>query len=115
MFGKRGKTTFKTADYVKYQNEVRDDMMGTEWIFGDSLVAFEITVGLSNRGADIDNIIKPLLDTYQGIFEDFNDNKVYHLDVTKTIVKKGEEFIDITVKEYKEDVKDNNKKDDTNN
>lgn len=115
MFGKRGKTTFKTADYVKYQNEVRDDIMGTEWIFGDSLVAFEITAGLSNRGADIDNIIKPLLDTYQGIFEDFNDNKVYHLDVTKTIVKKGEEFIDITVKEYKEDVKDNNKKDDTNN
>ena len=68
MFGRRGKTTFKTPDYVAYQNEVRDDMMGTEWIFEDSQVAFEITVGLSNRGADIDNIIKPLLDTYQGIF-----------------------------------------------
>ena len=113
MFGRRGKTTFKTPDYVAYQNEVRDGMMGTEWIFEDSQVAFEITVGLSNRGADIDNIIKPLLDTYQGIFEEFNDNKVYHLDVTKTIVKKGEEFIDVTVKEYVEDVKDNNKKDDT--
>lgn len=114
MFGRRGKTTFKTPDYVAYQNEIRDSMMGTEWIFEDSQVAFEITVGLSNRGADIDNIIKPLLDTYQGIFEEFNDNKVYHLDVTKTIVKKGEEFIEVTVKEYKEDAKDNNKKDDTN-
>ena len=114
MFGRRGKTTFKTPDYVAYQNEVRDGMMGTEWIFEDSQVAFEITVGLSNRGADIDNIIKPLLDTYQGIFEEFNDNKVYQLDVTKAIVKKGEEFIEVTVKEYKEDAKDNNKKDDTN-
>ena len=113
MFGRRGKTTFKTPDYVAYQNEVRDGMMGTEWIFEDSQVAFEIIVGLSNRGADIDNIIKPLLDTYQGIFEGFNDNKVYHLDVTKTIVKKGEEFIEVTVKEYKEDAKDNKKKDDT--
>mgnify|MGYP000465834894 CR=1 FL=1 len=103
MFGRKGKVTFKTPDYVKYQNEVRDGMMEAEWLFGDSQVAFDITVGLSNRGADIDNIIKPLLDTYQGIFEDFNDNKVYHLDVTKTIVKKGEEFIDVTVKEYHEE------------
>lgn len=115
MFGRKGKTTFKTAEYVAYQNEVRDDILGSEWIFGTSQVAFEIVVGLSNRGADIDNILKPLLDTYQGIFEEFNDNKVYHLDVTKTIVKKGEEFIDITVKEYTEDAEDNNKKDDPDN
>jgi len=114
MFGRRGKTTFKTPEYLSYQNEIRDEMMGTEWIFGTSQVAFEITVGLSNRGADIDNILKPLLDTYQGIFESFNDNKVYHLDVTKTIVKKGEEFIDVTIKEYEPDVTNNNKKDDTN-
>lgn len=110
MYGKRGQTTFKTKEYLDYQNEIRDELMGdfTEWPFGDGLVQFTIEAGLSNRGADIDNVLKPLLDTYQGIYEDFNDNKVYHLDVTKVIVSKGDEYLTVTIEEYNED---NNKKD----
>ena len=83
-------------------------MMGTEWPFGDSQVQFKLDVGLSNRGADIDNVLKPLLDTYQGIFEECNDNKVYHIQATKHIVKRGEEYINVIVEEYDAD---NNKKD----
>ena len=71
-----------------------------EWPFEKNLVNFTVTAGLSNRGADLDNVIKPLLDTYQGIFEEFNDNKVYHIELTKEITKKGEEFLHVIVEEH---------------
>ena len=100
MFGARGKRTFKSADYVAYQNEIRDEIMGVDWPFGSEQVSFKVEAGLSNRGADIDNVIKPFLDTYQNIFEEFNDNKVYHIELQKEIVKKGEEYLDVTVKAY---------------
>jgi Holliday junction resolvase RusA-like endonuclease len=100
MFGKKGKTTFKTREYQEYQENIRDYLLGEEWPFSDSLVQFTIDAGLSNRGADIDNVIKPLLDTYQGMFEEFNDNKVYQIEITKNIVKKGEEYLTVTVEEY---------------
>ena len=102
-----GKSTFKTPQYLEYQNEIRDSMMGTQWQFADSQVKFTIDVGLSNRGADVDNVIKPLLDTYQAIFEEFNDNKVYHIDITKSIVKRGDEYINVTVEEYNDNPNDN--------
>ena len=76
-------------------------MMGAVWPFGENQVEFTIEGGMSNRGADLDNIIKPILDTYQGIFEEFNDNKVYHIELTKKIVKKGEEYISVYIKELK--------------
>ena len=97
MFGARGKRTFKSPEYVAFQNEMRDDMMGVEWPFGTEEVSFTVEVGLSNRGADLDNCIKPILDTYQGIFEEFNDNKVYHIMMHKCIVPKGEEYVKVKV------------------
>lgn len=89
--------TYKTAAYTAYQNEIRDELMGIEWPFGDEQVKFEIIAGLSNRGQDLDNVVKPVLDTYQVIYDKFNDNKVYHITLTKEITKKGEEFLDVTV------------------
>ena len=100
MFGARGKRTFKSPEYVTYQNEIRDDLMGTDWPFDVDQVSFTVNAGLSNRGADIDNVIKPILDTYQGIFEKFNDNKVYYVELHKEIVSKGEEFLRIRVTPY---------------
>ena len=97
MFGARGKRTFKSPEYVAYQNEIRDDLMGTDWPFKTDPVSFIVNAGLSNRGADIDNVIKPIFDTYQGIFEEFNDNKVYYVELHKEIVSKGEEFLRIRV------------------
>lgn len=107
MLGVRGRRSFKSPDYVKYQNDIRDDLMGIVWPFGTDQVSVTVWAGLSNRGADIDNVIKPILDTYQGIFEEFNDNKVYHVELHKEIVKKGDEFIRIMVKLYeKEELND---------
>lgn len=114
MFGKKGKITFKTKDYLNYQNEIRDEILEEAdndiWPFGASYTTFTITAGLSNRGADLDNVMKPLFDTYQSIYSDFNDNKVYHIEAFKDIVKKGEEYIDVTIKEWKDEVPNNNNK-----
>lgn len=68
-----------------------------------------MVAGLSNRGADIDNVIKPLLDTYQNVFEEFNDNKVYYLEMHKDIVKKGSEYLSVTMKEYNQPKDEDNK------
>lgn len=87
----------KTVEYREYQNEIRDEMMGIEWPFGDNPVTFDIKVGLSSKAADLDNVLKPMLDTWQSIFEDFNDNKVYKIVAEKEIVDKGKEYLDVTV------------------
>lgn len=98
MFNRRGRTTFKSAEYLAYQNEIRDELMGVDWPFGKDEVIFLVQAGLSNRGADIDNVIKPLLDTFQSLYEDFNDNKVYGVYLMKDIVPKGEEYLDVTIR-----------------
>ena len=97
MWGARGKRTFKSKEYIEYQNEIRDELMGTEWEFGTDKVNIFITAGLSNRGADIDNVIKPVLDTYQSIYPEFNDNKVYWVAAAKDIVQKGEEYLYVEI------------------
>ena len=71
--------------------------MGTEWPFEKTQVAVIVHYGISNRGKDLDNLNKPLLDTLQKIYEDFNDNKVYALTCFKYKVPKGAEYIDITI------------------
>ena len=47
-------------------------------------------------------MIKPILDTYQGVYEDFNDNKVYNIELEKRIVKRGVVLLDIRVREYED-------------
>ena len=88
----------KTAEYRDYQSQMEDQLITTSWPFGEHMVGFSVTAGLSNRAADLDNIIKPVLDTFQTIFDDFNDNKVYHIELHKEIVPKGDEYLEVTVR-----------------
>ena len=92
----------KTAAYKNYQMEIRDELMGIDWPFGNTPVKFDIDAGFSTRAADIDNVLKPLLDTFQSIYDDFNDNKVYELQATKYIVPKGREFLRVRITETAE-------------
>lgn len=94
--------TYQTAAYTAYQNEIRDSLMGIQWPFGTDPVAFEIEAGLSNRGQDLDNIVKPVLDTYQIIYEQFNDNKVYEIKLYKSIVSKGDEYLHVRIRQYED-------------
>lgn len=91
----------KQIKYVNYQNELRDELKGVEWPFEPAqLLEFEIIAGVSNKAADLDNIVKPLLDTYQNIFEEFNDNKVYHIKLYKQLTNKGDEYLYVRVERY---------------
>ena len=63
----RGKRS-KTSEYLAYQNEIRDELMGTTWPFSDSPLHCVFDVGLSARQADLDNTFKPLFDTLQTIY-----------------------------------------------
>ena len=59
----------------------------------DVKLGIVITFGVSNAGADIDNLPKGFIDALQKKYE-FNDNRIYRMVVEKEVVKKGEEFID---------------------
>lgn len=80
--------------------------MGDDWPFGTDPVSFHVEGGLSSRNMDLDNVIKPLLDTFQSIYQEFNDNKVYYIELHKEIVPKGKEYLWIRIRRYTEGVCD---------
>ena len=94
----------KTTEYRHYQDEFRDCVIledGTDtpvWPFGVDPVAFDIEVGLSSKLADLDNVLKPVFDTYQSIYEEFNDKTVYEITAIKRLVSKGDEYIQVAVR-----------------
>ena len=103
----RAKT--KTKEYREYQETIRMLLMMEnndtwDWPFGTNKVSFKVEAGLSNKAADLDNVIKPLLDTYQSMYPDFNDKYVYYIELTKTMTKRGEEFLEVLVEEIEDEV-----------
>lgn len=77
-------------------------LMGETWVFKDSPVHFIVYAGLSNKASDLDNIIKPLLDTYQNIFEEFNDKTVQGIILQRDRVKRGREYLWVRVTKAEE-------------
>jgi Holliday junction resolvase RusA-like endonuclease len=57
-----------------------------------------INYGFSSKGSDIDNPTKMVIDILSKKFG-FNDNLIYKLIVTKSIVKKGAEYFEYSLKE----------------
>lgn len=57
-----------------------------------------VTVGLSSKLADLDNILKPFIDCLQ-LKYGFNDKWIYKISADKVDVKKTEEFIRFKLKE----------------
>lgn len=81
---------FKTPKYKQYE---RDVLFILPKIFlPDGPLAIELDFGLSTRNADWDNPIKPFVDILQKKYG-FNDSRIYQATVTKTIVKKGSEYV----------------------
>lgn len=106
MWGAKGKRVFKSKEYLDYQNEIRAMLIGDSatWPFGQEPVAFIIEAGLSSKLADLDNILKPLFDTYQNMYEEFNDKTVYKIDAIKTLTSRGDEFLDVEVRYYQQEL-----------
>lgn len=81
---------FKTDAYKIYEKTVLFMLPKKT----EALLPYSIKVefGFSNSGADIDNPVKPFLDILQKKYG-INDRNVFHLEILKTVVKKGNEFI----------------------
>ena len=90
----------KSKEYRVYTGNIVDILPAYDIPEGE--LDFKIDVHYSNRAADIDNCLKPFIDILQFHYG-FNDNKIYHLDVTKHIVPKGEEKMAFDVKPYDPD------------
>ena len=97
-----GAQYYKRKPYVQYQKLIWDhlDKCKAYWEFGVDPVSVLVNVGLSSKAADLDNVIKPLLDTLQSYFEEFDDKAVYEIYLKKSIVKRGKEFLDVTIKDF---------------
>jgi len=90
---------FKTKAYDKY---IRDVMCLLKPLkVSDGEIELEITFGLSNRAADIDNPLKCFIDVLQKKYN-FDDKMIYRLIVNKVITKKGSEFIEFKLKELQQ-------------
>ena len=90
-----------TREYREYREFIYEDIDNRKkWPFKpEDHLDFDVKVGFSSKLADVDNCIKPLLDTFQYMF-DFNDRYVFKVTIEKEYVKKGEEYFDVTVTEY---------------
>jgi Holliday junction resolvase RusA-like endonuclease len=88
---------FKTKQYLAYENDV--SLLLRPYRLPEGHLQLVIKVGFSNKLSDVDNMVKPFVDILQKKYE-FNDNRIYKLELEKFIVKKGEEYIDFEFKPY---------------
>lgn len=88
-------TRFKTHKYKLYERNLSFLLPNLSIEKGVDL-ELKIRVGFSSKGSDLDNICKPFQDILTKKYG-FNDNQIYRLIMEKTIVKKGEEFIEFKI------------------
>ncbi|MFY0655048.1 MAG: RusA family crossover junction endodeoxyribonuclease [Cyclobacteriaceae bacterium] len=90
---------YKTDEYKNYERLLLFELLPYIPVPVNCELRVKIIVGFSNRGSDLDNIVKPFLDILQKKYK-FNDNRIYKLTIIKEIVKKGNEFIDFNITKY---------------
>lgn len=91
---------FKTKEYEKYEKDVLL-LLPKLKIDTESKLRLDIEVGFSSTRSDLDNICKPIIDIMQKKYG-FNDCNIYELHITKAIVRKGEDYIKITINQLKD-------------
>lgn len=88
---------FKTPAYKKYEKDVT--ILLPKIKLPDPPYELQVECGFSNKASDLDNILKPLIDILQKKYN-FNDKEIYSLIMRKMIVKKGNEYIKITINNF---------------
>ena len=88
---------FKTPEYKRYEQELLLTLP-TKKLPDGEFFRLDIEVGFSSKGSDLSNIIKPLEDILQKKYG-FNDNRVYSINMSKKIVKKGDEYFKVQILE----------------
>ena len=81
----------KTAKYRDYEIKVPKELPELD-LPSRGPLGLRLRAGLSNRAADLDNVVKPFLDILQSHYG-FNDNRIYIIEMTKVKVPKTEEYI----------------------
>ncbi len=88
---------FKTPKYKQYERDLLLLLPPVKIDFKYDL-SVNIIFGFSSATSDIDNPVKPLLDVLQKKYG-FDDKQIHELNIKKEIVKKGNEFIKLEIKE----------------
>lgn len=86
---------FKTPEYKAYELEMILRLPNLK-INTNVPLQIDMTFGFSNRLCDVDNPVKPVLDILQKKYM-INDKNIVSLNLSKEIVKKGNEFIKINI------------------
>ena len=85
---------FKTKLYKAYETNCMIKMSPMEIPDGD--LELHIQFGVSSRGFDLDNGLKPVIDIMQKKYG-FNDNRIMSISAYKRIVPKGQEYISFDI------------------
>jgi Holliday junction resolvase RusA-like endonuclease len=93
---------FKTPKYKKYRQALLYLLPVDKSLDFDKKDRLEVSIqwGFSNKLSDIDNCAKGFIDGLQDKYG-FNDSQIYKLNLTKTIVKKGSEYIKFNIEAMK--------------
>lgn len=90
---------FKTKKYKEYEKLLLQALPRTR-IPREGKLFIRYEWGFSSSASDIDNPIKPLQDILQKRYN-FDDKRVWKLEVIKKKVKKGEEYMKIDIRKLK--------------
>lgn len=82
---------FKTVAYSRYEKQIMALLPDCDVT---NVHTLHIEFGFSNKASDLDNPVKPIIDILQKKYG-FNDRDIYELHIKKTIVTKGNEYIQI--------------------
>ena len=85
---------FKTDSYKAYEKMLLYILPKMDIPDGPLKISF--VFGFSSSGSDIDNCVKPIQDILSKKYG-FNDNRIYEQNITKTLVKKGQEFFEFEI------------------
>lgn len=90
---------FKTKKYKEYEQLMLLALPHIKHqIPSKARLSLKLSVGVSSKNADLDNVCKPFLDILQKKYG-FNDRYVYNIEMTKYNIEKGKEFIQFWIEE----------------
>jgi len=87
---------FPTEKYKKFTRDML--FLLPKIVVPEGKLQVNMIIGFSNKLADLDNSQKGIIDILQKKYE-FNDSRIYGLNLTKVITEKGKEFIKFEIKE----------------
>lgn len=94
----------RTYSYNKYRKVLLEELPSNVKIPRTGELKLRMNVYYSRRNSDTDNCVKPFVDILAEKYG-FNDSRIYHIDIQKIIVPKGEEGILFKFSKYKGEIK----------